>query len=42
LSNIFHILCGLVVRVPGFGSGGPGSIPGSTRFSDAESMNYSI
>jgi hypothetical protein len=25
-------LCGLVVRVPGYRSRGPGSIPGSTRF----------
>jgi hypothetical protein len=24
-------LCGLVVRVPGYRSGGPGSIPGTTR-----------
>jgi hypothetical protein len=29
----FHIdrLCGLVVRVLGYRSGGPGSIPGTTR-----------
>jgi hypothetical protein len=27
-------LCGLVVRVPGYRSRGPGSIPGSTRFSE--------
>jgi hypothetical protein len=27
-------LCGLVVRVLGYRSGGPGSIPGTTRFSD--------
>jgi hypothetical protein len=26
-------LCGLVVRVRGYRSGGPGSIPGTTRFS---------
>jgi hypothetical protein len=26
-------LCGLVVRVPGYRSRGPGSIPGATRFS---------
>jgi hypothetical protein len=25
-------LCGVVVRVPGYGSRGPGSIPGDTRF----------
>jgi hypothetical protein len=25
-------LCGLVVRVPGYRSGGPGSMPGATRF----------
>jgi hypothetical protein len=27
-------LCGLVVRVPGYRSGGLCSIPGATRFSD--------
>jgi hypothetical protein len=27
-------LCGLVVRVLGYRSGGPGSIPGTTRFSE--------
>jgi hypothetical protein len=27
------LLCGLVVRVLGYRSGGPGSIPGTTRFS---------
>jgi hypothetical protein len=27
-------LCGLVVRVPGYKSRGPGSIPCSTRFSE--------
>jgi hypothetical protein len=26
------VYCGLVVRVPGYGSRGPGSIPGATRF----------
>jgi hypothetical protein len=26
-----HRLCGLVVRVLGYRSGGPGSIPGTTR-----------
>jgi hypothetical protein len=31
------IVCGLVVRVPGYRSRGPGSIPGSTRFSGAGS-----
>jgi hypothetical protein len=25
-------LCGLVVRIPGYRSTGPGSIPGATRF----------
>jgi hypothetical protein len=29
-------LCGLVVRVSGNRSGGPGSIPGTTRFSGGE------
>jgi hypothetical protein len=27
-------LCGLVVRVPGYRSRGPGLIPGATRFSE--------
>jgi hypothetical protein len=27
-------LCGLVVRVPGYTSRGPGSIPGATRLSE--------
>jgi hypothetical protein len=27
-------LCGLVVRVLGYRSGGPGAIPGTTRFSE--------
>jgi hypothetical protein len=27
-------LCGLVVRVPGYRSRGPGYIPGATRFSE--------
>jgi hypothetical protein len=26
--------CVIVVRVPGYRSGGPGSIPGTTRFSE--------
>jgi hypothetical protein len=30
---ILDLLCGLVVRVLGYRSGGPGSIPGTTRFS---------
>jgi hypothetical protein len=28
---IFDLFCGLVVRVLGYRSGGPGSIPGTTR-----------
>jgi hypothetical protein len=31
LSNSHDRLCGLVVGVPGYRSGGPGSIPGTTR-----------
>jgi hypothetical protein len=31
---IINRLCGLVVRVPGYRSGGPGSIPGAARFSE--------
>jgi hypothetical protein len=33
MSNMADRLCGLVVRVPGYRSRGPGSIPGSTKFS---------
>jgi hypothetical protein len=33
LGDIFDHLCGLVVRVPGYRSGDPGSIPSATRFS---------
>jgi hypothetical protein len=29
-----YLLCGLVVRVPGYRSRGPGSIPRATRFSE--------
>jgi hypothetical protein len=29
---LLYRLCGLVIRVPGFGSEVPGSIPGATRF----------
>jgi hypothetical protein len=29
-------LCGIVVRVLGYRSGGPGSIPGTTRFSEGK------
>jgi hypothetical protein len=31
---IIDRLCGLVVRVLGYRFGGPGSIPGTTRFSE--------
>jgi hypothetical protein len=31
ISNRKDLLCGLVVRVLGYRSGGPGSIPGTTR-----------
>jgi hypothetical protein len=34
VSDIADRLCGLVVRVLGYRSGGPGSIPGTTRFSE--------
>jgi hypothetical protein len=36
IKNVYKIkdrLCGLVVRVLGYRSGGPDSIPGTTRFS---------
>jgi hypothetical protein len=29
--NLSKTICGLVVRVPGYRSRGPGSIPGATR-----------
>jgi hypothetical protein len=32
--EIMDRLCGLVVRVPGYRSGGSGSIHGATRFSE--------
>jgi hypothetical protein len=45
-SHRFHMerskcdrLCGLVVRVLGYRSGGPGSIPGTTRFSGKRKEN---
>jgi hypothetical protein len=34
LSQCVGRLCGLVVRVPGYRSKGPGSISGATRFSE--------
>jgi hypothetical protein len=35
-------LCGLVVRVLGYRSGGPGSIPGTTRFSEGEKKRKQV
>jgi hypothetical protein len=35
-------LCGLLARVPGYLSRGPGSIPGATRFSDLEQDPLSL
>jgi hypothetical protein len=34
IRNFLFSYCGLVVRVRGYRSGGPGSIPGTTRFSE--------
>jgi hypothetical protein len=34
IKNMFEEICGLVVRVPGYRSIGPGLIPGATRFSE--------
>jgi hypothetical protein len=34
LINVFDRLCGLVVRIPGYRSRGPGLIPSATRFSE--------
>jgi hypothetical protein len=38
--NYLLRLCGLVVRVPGYRSRGPGSIPGATRFSGPEALIF--
>jgi hypothetical protein len=35
-------LCGLVVRVLGYRSGGPGSIPGTTRFSGKKKLKETV
>jgi hypothetical protein len=35
-------LCGLVVRVLGYRFGGPGSIPGTTRFSDKKKKRKTV
>jgi hypothetical protein len=35
-------LCGLVVRVLGYRSGGPGSIPGTTRFSGGKKKGKQV
>jgi hypothetical protein len=35
-------LCGLVVRVLGYRSGGPGSIPGTTRFSGKKKRKKTV
>jgi hypothetical protein len=35
-------LCGLVVRVLGYRSGGPGSIPGTTRFSEKKKKKKTV
>jgi hypothetical protein len=34
LQTLLDRFCGLVVRVPGYTSRGPGSIPGAARFSE--------
>jgi hypothetical protein len=34
--DILDPLCGLVVRVPGYRSRGPGTIPGTTRFPEKQ------
>jgi hypothetical protein len=34
IQKLLKYVCGLVVRVPGYRSRGPGSIPGATRFSE--------
>jgi hypothetical protein len=49
LSQILECLCafwdrlrGLVVRVLGYRSGGPGSIPGTTRFSEGKKKGKQV
>jgi hypothetical protein len=34
ISTVIGRLCGLVIRVPGYRSRGPSSIPGATTFSE--------
>jgi hypothetical protein len=36
MQHLIDRLCGLVAGVLGYRSGGPGSIPGTTRFSEGE------
>jgi hypothetical protein len=40
--RLIHRLCGLVVRVLGYRSGGPGSIPGTTRFSGKKKKKETV
>jgi hypothetical protein len=40
--HIIDRLCGLVVRVLGYRSGGPGSIPGTTRFSEKNKKRKTV
>jgi hypothetical protein len=42
LGDVMDRLCGLVVRVLGYRSGGPGSIPGTTRKKSSGSGTGSI
>jgi hypothetical protein len=40
--DICDRLCGLVVRVLGYRSGGPNSIPGTTRFSERKKKRKAV
>jgi hypothetical protein len=42
LYNVYDRVCGLVVGVLGYRSGGPGSIPSTTRFSGGEKKGKQV
>jgi hypothetical protein len=42
LLYMFERLCGVVVRLPGYKSRGPGFIPGATRFSEKQWVSNEV
>jgi hypothetical protein len=40
--SLYDRLCGLVIRVLGYRSGGPGSIPGTTRFYEKKKKTKTV